>query len=114
MAANIIQNLKMYKNAMSKVFLYLRLIAYFLIPIVLIILPADFFDDGSSKCLSVLLFDLECLGCGMTRASMHFIHLEFTEAISYNLLVLIVFPLLALIWASWFWSDYKKFKALRA
>jgi len=97
---------------MATIFLYLRLVAYFLIPIVLLILPADFFDDGQSLCPSILLLDIECLGCGMTRACMHFIHFEFTEAISYNLLVLIVFPLLALIWVMWFRNDLKRLKEL--
>ncbi len=98
---------------MSKIFLYIRLAAYFIIPIVLILLPANYFDGGTSKCLSVLLLNQECIGCGMTRACMHFIHLDFTEAISYNLLVLIVFPILAFIWFMWFRKDYKKWKALK-
>ncbi len=64
------------------------------IALVLLILPADYFDEGQSVCVSVLLFDLNCYGCGMTRAVQHFIHLEFATAAEYNKLVFIVFPLL--------------------
>jgi hypothetical protein len=48
--------------------------------------------------MSVLFFDTECYGCGMTRAVMHFIHFNFTEAMTYNKLVILVLPLLILGW----------------
>ena len=50
-----------------------------LIPLVLIALPADFFDTGQSICLSVVLLDTECYGCGMTRAIQHLVHLDFQD-----------------------------------
>ena len=46
----------------------LYLVILILIPIVLLILPSDFFDKGESICLSVSLFDSECYACGLTRA----------------------------------------------
>jgi len=95
----------------SNPFLFLKLAVYIIVPLVLILLPANYFDEGSNKCLSIILLDMECLGCGMTRACMHFIHLNFTEAISYNFLVVIVFPMLAFIWGMWFWGDFKKWVA---
>jgi hypothetical protein len=63
-------------------------------PFVLLGLPADFFDEGDSVCVSVLLFDMTCYGCGMTRAMQHLIHFNFTEAWGYNKLAFIIFPLL--------------------
>ena len=48
-----------------------------LIPMVLLVLPADFFDSGRTVCLSVILFNKTCYGCGITRAVDHLIHLEF-------------------------------------
>lgn len=57
-------------------------------------MPADLFDSGKSICLSVILFDLECYGCGMTRAIQHLIHLEFQEAYNYNWLSFLVLPLI--------------------
>lgn len=60
----------------------------------LLYLPADHFDEGQSICLSVVLFDMECYGCGMTRGIQHLIHFEFAEAWRYNKMAFLVFPLL--------------------
>ena len=68
-----------------------------ILPIVLLVLPADFFDSGQSVCLFVLLFKMECYACGMTRACMHLIHFEFVDAYFYNPLAFIVVPLLTLL-----------------
>lgn len=80
----------------------LLLIGYFiglvLLPIILVILPADFFDSGQSVCVSVLLFDQECPGCGMTRGVQHLLHLDFLTAYQFNKLSLIVLPLLIFLW----------------
>lgn len=45
-------------------------------------------------CLSVIIFDQECYGCGMTRACMHAMHGEVSAAWAFNPLVAIVLPLL--------------------
>ncbi|MBC7411702.1 MAG: DUF2752 domain-containing protein, partial [Bacteroidia bacterium] len=68
-----------------------------LIPIVLLILPAYFFDTGQSVCLSVLLLDQTCYSCGMTRAIQHLIHLDFKTAYTLNKISFIVFPLLTVL-----------------
>ena len=73
-----------------KIFLFILL---FIGGIVLLFLPKDFFDSGQSICISVVLFDMECYGCGMTRAIQHLIHLDFEQAFYFNKLSLIVFPL---------------------
>ena len=70
-------------------------------PIVLWLLPASFFDHGQSLCLSVLLFDKECYGCGITRAIQHAIHFDFQTAWNYNKLVVIVAPILFFVWLKW-------------
>lgn len=83
---------------MKKLFrLKLESVLILVIPIVLLILPSDFFDSGQSICLSVLLFKMECYACGMTRACMHLIHFEFVDAYFYNPLAFIVVPLLTLL-----------------
>lgn len=86
---------------------------YVLLPLVLLLLPADYFDQGQSLCLSKLLAGIECYGCGMTRAIMHLIHLDFRAAAGFNKLCFIVFPVLSLLWAQWFWQDYKRLQLLR-
>ncbi|HIA37160.1 MAG TPA: DUF2752 domain-containing protein [Flavobacteriales bacterium] len=68
------------------------------IPISLIALPENFFDTGKSICISVVLFDKECYGCGMTRAIMHIIHFDFQRALDFNRLGFVVFPLLVMLW----------------
>ena len=68
------------------------------LPLVLIILPADFFDEGQSLCISVLLFDTTCYGCGMTRAIQHLIHFDFEEASHFNKMSFVVLPILVGLW----------------
>jgi len=79
---------------MKRFLIILYLLILILIPIVLVVLPADFFDKGDSICLSVFLFDSECYACGMTRAIQHLIHFDFSVAYAYNKLSILVLPLL--------------------
>ena len=84
-----------------------------LAPVVLLVLPADVFDHGETICLSQVFLNVECYACGMTRACMHLIHLDFEEAYAYNMLSFIVLPLLAVIWVQWFikeWRTLRNFK----
>jgi len=75
-------------------------LAIFLVlsPLVLRLLPADFFDDGPSLCPSKRFLDLECPGCGLTRGTQHFLHGEWEVALDYNPLVIVVVPLLGMVW----------------
>ena len=81
-------------------------------PVVLLILPATFFDNGKSICLSQLLFDKPCYACGLTRGIMHLIHFDFEGAFDYNMLSFIVFPLLGLIWVQWFLKEVSLLKRI--
>lgn len=81
-----------------KIFKIIFIIILLLGPLILFVLPSEYFDQGQSACFSVVFFDLECYGCGMTRAVMHLIHFEFFKALEYNKLVILVFPLLLLWW----------------
>lgn len=92
----------------------IRIAAYVLVPAILILLPADQFDDGQSVCLSVALAQVECYACGLTRACMHLIHLDFLEAYYHNALSFIVFPLLAFLWLRWFVQDLKLVKGRKS
>ena len=78
----------------SKILYRTYLTILLIIPIILIILPANFFDEGQSICLSVLLFEKNCYACGMTRAIQHLIHFNFDLAWNFNKLSFIVLPLL--------------------
>ncbi len=75
------------------------LIILLAVPIVLWILPGDFFDSGTvDLCPSKLFFDFECLGCGITRAVMHFHNFQYSDALFYNYGVVIVYPILIMMW----------------
>jgi Protein of unknown function (DUF2752) len=75
---------------------------FVLIPLTFLLLPTDFFDKGEAVCLSVRLLGLECPGCGITRATMHLIHLDVNGAIFYNILSFATTPLIFWLWWTWF------------
>ena len=86
------------KNTKDKIWLALLLLE----PIVLWLLPGDFFDNtGIEICPSKAIFNIECLGCGMTRAVMHMHHFEFSDAIFYNYGVVAIYPALVVVWFIW-------------
>lgn len=90
-----------YKNLSILIFLVI-------LPVVFLLLPASFFDNKTSICLSVLLFDQKCYGCGLTRGTMHLINFNFKNAWEYNPLCFITTPLISTIWAYYIYSYYKK------
>lgn len=77
-----------------------------ILPIILLVLPADFFDHGPPICLSRILLDVECLACGLTRATMRLIHLDFAAAAQFNKMVFFIFPLVVYLWAKYIYIDY--------
>ncbi|TXK52885.1 DUF2752 domain-containing protein [Pontibacter qinzhouensis] len=85
---------------------YGKLFGLICLPLLLLCLPASFFDEGQSMCLSVLLADTECHGCGMTRAIMHLIHFDFATALTYNKLSVIVLPVLIYLWGQTIYQEF--------
>jgi hypothetical protein len=81
-----------------KIVFYTRNIITILAPFIILILPIDFFDSGESICLSKKLAGFECYGCGLTKATMHFIHFDFKGAWEFNKLSFIVIPMLFPLW----------------
>lgn len=69
-----------------------------LIPVAIYFIPLDWIKDQHSICLYKNLTGHECIGCGMTRATLSAIHFQFGDAYKYNKLFIIVFPLLVYIW----------------
>ena len=94
------------KKKINRIYFIILLI----IPIVLLILPADYFDKGQSVCVSVLLFDKNCYACGMTRAVQHLIHLDFQQASEFNKLSFLILPLLIVSYYNTLKKVYKKIK----
>lgn len=93
----------------KKTITWLWLVLLLLVPVVLWILPADFFDNGSIQlCPSKLFFDIECFGCGMTRAVMHLHHFDMDDAVYFNRGSLVVYPALIVVWCMWVYKAAKK------
>ena len=80
------------KNNLYKIYFFGLLI----IPIILFLLPANFFDNGESICLSVVFFERECYACGITRAIQHLTHFNFSIGYEYNKLSIIILPFLVI------------------
>lgn len=59
-------------------------------------------------CLFRLLFNFECLGCGLTRAFVALCRFEFVKAYNYNHLIIIIAPLLFIIWVVLLKNAFKK------
>jgi hypothetical protein len=68
------------------------------VPIYLWIRPAEYFNTGPAMCPSKLFFDTECFGCGLIRATQHFMHFQFAEGLAFNKLVLLTFPACIIIY----------------
>lgn len=92
---------------MEKKLPWLYLLFFIVTPIIFLVLPAEFFDTGASICPSKRFFNIECYGCGMTRAVMHLIHFDLESALYFNSLSVIVAPVLAIFWIKWTLSAAK-------
>ncbi|HAK10756.1 MAG TPA: hypothetical protein DIW54_00760 [Chitinophagaceae bacterium] len=86
------------------------LVFYILFPVVIILLPENYFDSGESICLSKLLFDFECYACGLTRGCKHLLHLNFEKAYEYNMLSFVALPAISLVWLKSAYEQFKKVK----
>lgn len=74
------------------------LFAYIILPFILFFIPLEWLNKQHSICLIKNIFGVECYGCGITRAIISGIQLDFTKAIEYNKMVIIVLPLFIYEW----------------
>lgn len=70
----------------------------FIAPFLFFSIPSNFFDNGKSNCISILIFNEKCYGCGMTRAIQHMLHGEFSIGYEFNKTAILVFPFLVILW----------------
>lgn len=94
----------------NRYWIYLKIIALIAIPIILILLPADYFDYGQTLCPSKRWMNFECLGCGLTRGIQHLIHLDFETAWLYNKLSPFILLLMIYFWFKWLKQAFKDLK----
>ncbi|MFK8038017.1 MAG: DUF2752 domain-containing protein [Crocinitomicaceae bacterium] len=96
-------NIKLKSSAILIVLLFL--------PLILLYLPADYFDTGGvTVCPSKRFLDIECLGCGITRGIQHTIHGEFEIGWQFNKLSPIVLAVLIYLWIKYFIQAVKALK----
>jgi len=74
--------------------------------IVSILLKIIFSINILIPCLWKTFFNIECPGCGLTRAFINILHCNFIEAFNHNPLVFIVVP----AGMFYFYIDFTKFK----
>ncbi len=84
-----------------------RLAACISLPVLFALLPTAFIESLPDICIFHHLFDVECPGCGMTRAISSILHGDLDAAIRFNRSVLVVFPLLCYVAASHLWNEMK-------
>lgn len=89
----------------------LHLVVLIIIPVAMILLPVEWINgSGMPVCIWWHITGHPCWGCGLTRAMVSVMHLDFTEAWEFNRLAVLVFPIM-----SWFWGRlmYRTIKSLR-
>lgn len=72
-----------------------------LVPIILILIPLGSIESGPTLCVYKNITGRDCWGCGMTRAVVSGLKLEFRAAYNFNKRVVVVFPLLVYLWFKW-------------
>ena len=75
-----------------------KLCVLFVLPFLFSILSLDVLESRHSICLFKNVFGIECYGCGITKAVIAFIQLDFIRAFNYNKLIVIVMPLIIYLW----------------
>jgi hypothetical protein len=94
-------------NQRNRLITWCILTAMVALPIVLILLPKTAFDQGPTLCLFTLFTNINCPGCGTTRACMRIIHFDFQGAWAYNKMSFLLFPALAFLYARFFVVNFK-------
>lgn len=71
----------------------------------LIVIPAERIGLGPNLCIYKAIFHKSCPGCGMTRAFAACLKGNIQQAIAYNRMIVIVFPLMVYILLKKLYSD---------
>jgi hypothetical protein len=96
------------RNVIIKVNSKISFLVILAFPILLYLTPIDWLNKQHTICLLKNIFGIDCYGCGITRAVLSGIQLDFEGAINYNKMVVIVLPLLIYTWIKTTTSFYKK------
>ena len=85
----------------------IKFVVVFSVLIIFYNIPKKYLGDTFPVCLYRLIFNRQCIGCGTTRAVWSILHLKINEAIEYNKLIIISFPLLVGCTLSWIHKNDK-------
>ena len=73
------------------------IIKFFMIILLLFVfynVPKAYLGENYPICLYRIIFNIKCIGCGTTRALWSIMRFNFYDAIEYNKLIVVTFPLL--------------------
>ena len=87
--------------------IFFKIIFILILCTIFYFLPKRYLEETYPICLFKLLFNTECIGCGTTRAVWSVIHFKFYDAINYNKLIVITFPLLTICIIKWIFKKDK-------
>jgi hypothetical protein len=76
----------------------IKFICILTFPFFLYIIPSSWLNSGHSLCLIKNIWGRECYGCGITRAIVSAVQLDFEAAFNYNKLIVAVLPLFIYVW----------------
>ena len=79
----------------------IKILLVFAAALVFYNIPKKYLGDTYPICLYRITLGKKCLGCGTTRAIWSVLHFNFKEAMEYNKLIVVIFPLLAGCCISW-------------
>ena len=88
------QEFKLERNSYNQ----LSSVVIVVMPILLYFIPIEWLNKQPTICLFKNIFGFDCYGCGITRAIISGVQLNFQSALEYNQMVVIVLPLLTYIW----------------
>jgi hypothetical protein len=86
------------KNKLNKITRKRYLFIVWVSPLLLSVFPLRFILNNKTICIWKNLFDIDCIGCGITRSILLVFHFEFSKAYECNSFVFIVFPVISIIW----------------
>lgn len=101
-------------NSNSKLYLVTKISILVTFPFILLLLPKTIFNNGGyTICILKLITGEDCFGCGMTRACMHLIHLDFKGAAYFNKISFVVLPILCGLLIAELYKTIKQYLALK-
>lgn len=86
------------KGTPEKTWLVAKLAFFLLLPLFFATKSLKVLEQEQSLCLFKAVLGHECWGCGIFKATVACMKLDFTRAFQYNKLIVVVFPLMVYLW----------------